>query len=72
MLNLPIFGKKKLLLAFEYATVIADVAHQKEIPVNKELIERAEVMILGEFKSKSASRLATEMIPNVLSVFETN
>lgn len=71
MLNLPIFGKQKLLLSFEYAIIIAQVAKDQGVELTPEIIKRAEDMILNEFPKKSSQRLAVEMLPNVLSIFET-
>ena len=70
MFKLPFFGKKKLLLAFEYAIVIAKTAQDVKLELTKELIEKSEAMILNEFKNKNAERLSVEMIPNILSMFE--
>ncbi len=71
MFKLPfIFGRKKLLLAFEYGVVIADVARKMKVRMTPELIKKAEIMLEGEFTSQSATHLATNMTPNILSAFE--
>ena len=70
MLNLPFYSKKKLILAYEYGVVIADVAKIQNVEMNKELMLKVEKMIVNEFK-KQPERIALEMIPNILSVFET-
>ena len=68
----PIFilGRKKLLLAFEYGVVMAETARQQGVELTPELIEKAERMLEGEFPSTSASRLATNIVPNILTAFE--
>lgn len=64
------FGKKKILLSFEYGVVLSQVAAEQGIELTPEMIERAEDMIIGEFGSQSPTRLSVEMIPNIMSVFE--
>lgn len=71
MFKLPFFfGRKKLLLAFEYGIVLADVARKMKVKMTPELIEKAETMLEGEFTSQTASHLATHMEVNLLSAFE--
>ena len=70
MFNLPFFGRKKLLLAFEYGLTIAETARAQRIPLTPELVAKAEVMIENEARTQNESRFATQMVPNILSVFE--
>lgn len=70
LLNKFLFDKKKTLLALEYGIVFAEVAMEQKIEINLELIEKFEKMIVGEFSTKSPTRLAVDMIPNIMSVFE--
>lgn len=70
MFKLPFFGKKKLLLAFEYSAVLHDSAHELGITITPEIIERAEILVLNEFKNKGKERLALEMIPNIMAILE--
>lgn len=72
MFKLPFYGKKKLLLAFEYGVVISEVAKEKGVDLSAEISNRAEEIICKEFDTKGPERLAIEMIPNILAVFETN
>lgn len=71
-LKLPIYGDKKLRLAFEYGVVLADVAKQQGVEVTPELIARAEEIIVNEFSRRSASKVACEMTVNLLAAFETD
>ncbi len=70
MLRLPFFGRKKLLLAFEYGLTIARTANEMKVELTPELVEKAEIMIENEAKTQTDSRFATQMVPNILSVFE--
>lgn len=70
MLRLPFFGRKKLLLAFEYGLVIAQTAQAQGIELTPEFVKKAEVMLEGEFKSQTPTHLSVNMLPNVMSVFE--
>lgn len=72
MIKLPFFGKKKLLLAFEWGVILADVAREQNTKLTPEIMERAEKIIINEFKSKSPSQLAGHMEVILLSIFETN
>lgn len=66
------FNKQKLLLAFEYGVVLGDVAKQKGVEVTPEMVKRAEHLIEQEFTNNTAERLALDMIPNLLAIFETS
>lgn len=72
MLKLPLFGKKKLLLAFEYGVILADVAKQKGIEVTPELMKRAEIVIENEFRVQTPTTLSVQMVQNLLAIFETD
>lgn len=66
----PIFGRQKLVLAFEYGTVLAHTAYINNVELTPELIEKAEAMILNEFTNGDPTRVAVDMIPNIMSIFE--
>ncbi len=70
MLNLPFFGKQKLLLAFEYGLTIARTAQEMKVDLTPEIVAKAETMIENEARTRTASKMATDMVPNILSVFE--
>jgi len=65
-----LFGKSKVLLAFEYGVILAKTAAQESVSITPNLMEKAEIMITGEFSTKTAEELATDMGPNLFSVFE--
>ncbi len=69
-LKLPIFGRKKLLLAFEYGAAITETAREMKVDITPEFMERAEKMIENEFRTQTPTFLATNIVPNILSVFE--
>lgn len=70
--KLPFFRKKKLLLAFEYGVIMCETARERGIEVTKEMVARAEEMIENEFVNNDVTHCAMQMLPNVLSVFETD
>lgn len=70
MLRLPFFGREKLKLAFEYGMILAKSAQEMKHEITPELMEKAEIMLLGEFQSQTATQLAIDMAPNILSTFE--
>lgn len=61
---------QKILLAFEYGVILSETARKRGVKLTPEIMQRAEVMIAGEFKNNSNTRLAVDMSPNILSVFE--
>lgn len=71
-LGLRIYGKTKLLLAFEYGLVLAETASKQNVELNQELSLRAEDMIENEFSKNDATHCGVQMLPNILSVFETD
>jgi hypothetical protein len=71
MIKIPLHNNKKLLLSFEWGVILADVAKKQNVKLTPEIIERAEKIILQEFQTKSASKLAGEMEVIMLSIFET-
>lgn len=70
MLKLPIFGKQKLLLAFEYAIILSKVAKDNNIELTPEIIKRAEELISKEFRIQTPTRLSTQMEVNLLAILQ--
>ena len=70
MINLPIYSDKKLITAFEYGVVIADVAKEQGIKLTPEIIARMEKIIKNEFRKKDWKRVNLDMIVNILASFE--
>lgn len=65
-----LFGKSKVLLAFEYGVLLSETAQKLDVKITREFMERAEVMIVGEFSTRNAEEIAIDMSPNILSAFE--
>ena len=72
MKYIKLFGKNKLLLAFEYGLILSQVAQKQNIEVTPEITKRAEDMITDSFTTSNSEKIAVDMIPNILSIFETN
>lgn len=66
------FGRKKLLLAFEYGLLFADVAKKQGVELTPELVMKAEMMLENEFSKQTATYLAmpNNMVPNLMAPFE--
>jgi hypothetical protein len=71
MLNLPLYNKKKLLLALEYGIVTSEVAKERGLKLDHNVVVRLEEIIAKEFTKKNYKQVAIEMIPNILASFET-
>lgn len=65
------YNEKQLLLAFEYGLTISETAIIQHIQLTPKMIEDAEKMLLNEADAGEETRLAVQMIPNILSIFET-
>lgn len=65
-----LYSEQELLLSFEYGLVISESAKEMKVEITPDISRKAEIMIVGEFSSKSSQELADQMIPNILSVFE--
>lgn len=64
------YGRKKLLLAFEYGMILAKSAQEMNVEITPELMQKAETMLENEFQTRNATELAVDMAPNILSAFE--
>ncbi len=63
------FGKyteQKAMLAFEFAIVLSDVAHDLKIEMTREIVLRAEDILLLELGNQTAEQFANRM--NVLAI----
>lgn len=67
-----IFGKQKLLMAFEFGINISEVAKEMKIEVTPEMVKRAENILLEECRTNTAKHFACNMISYTLAVFEPN
>ena len=65
-----IFGKKKLLMAFEFGITISEVAKEMKVEVTPEMVYRAEEILLQECRHSTAESFACNMTGYALAVFE--
>lgn len=71
MWKIPLHSNKKLRLAVEYGVILSETAKNRGVELTPEMVKKMEEIVLNEFKNKSATRVAIEMTPNILAVFET-
>jgi hypothetical protein len=64
------FGKKKLLLAFEYALILSQTAKELGIILTPEIAKKMEEIIKKEFPWKTPERLSIDMVVNIMSALE--
>lgn len=69
MIKLPT-GKKALLLAFEFGLILSETAKSRKVKLNKEIVERAEAILIKELKTKGFKKTALNFVPLVLASFE--
>ena len=70
MFKIPLFGKQKLRLAFEYGLTLAHTAHEMKAELTSELVEEAEEALVNEFTNETPTFLAVNMGQTVLSMFK--
>lgn len=70
MISNLFYSKKKLLLSFEFAVVLSDVAKQMNIDMTQDIVMRAEELLLKELGHGSADKFACDMQVFVLAVLE--
>jgi len=70
MFKIPLFGKKKLVTAFEYGLTLAITANDLKIDLSKDTVLKAEEMIINELTTKPYEIVNKDMIPNLLAVLE--
>lgn len=63
------YSIEEIRLAFEYGLTIAITAQELKVDFTPEIVERAEVMIEGEFSRQKPTHLAGNMVPNIMSAF---
>jgi sulfur relay (sulfurtransferase) complex TusBCD TusD component (DsrE family) len=64
------YGKKKAMLAFEFATVLAEAANHLKIPMTREIVKNAEKLIEKELGRESAEHFACNMNVYTLALLE--
>lgn len=64
------YSEKKLLLAFEYGVILADMARTMNKELSKEAVTRLEEIIKKEFTKKNPTRLSVDMVVNILAALE--
>ena len=71
MIRLPIYGRKTLLLAMEFGTILSEVAKQNNVELTREIVARSEKIFLNEINTKGYKKTALGFIPLILAAFET-
>ncbi len=71
MIRLPIYGNKTLRLAFEFGTVLSEVAKDHNVVLTRDIVERAEKVFINEINTKGFEKTALNFVPLILAVFET-
>lgn len=64
------YSKAKALLAFEFAIVLSDVAHELKLEVTPEIVKKAEDLLVEELGRGSSEKFAASMNVYVLAVLE--
>lgn len=72
MKKLPLFNTVQIRLAVEFGTVISETAKKMNVEITPEMMEKAENIIINEFRTRTSQQVATDMVPLILAVFEVN
>ncbi len=68
--SLSNFNKKKALLAFEFGVVLSDVAKDLKVEMTKEIVLRAEELLIKELGNNSPEHFACNMNVYSLAILE--
>ncbi len=69
-LPIPLFGVKKLRLAFEFGVIMSEVAKGMNVSLDSDMVARAEEILVDQSKTKSAGEFAGQMNACALAAFE--
>lgn len=70
MMKIPIYGNKKLIAGFEFGINISETLKENKVEMTKEMVLRAEDILVKELSTKSHRRFVLDSIPNILAVIE--
>lgn len=70
MKNIPIYGKKTLILAFEFALILSETAKERGIKLTPEISTRAEEILLQEINTNGYKKTTYNFVPLVLAALE--
>ena len=59
-----------MIMMMEYGFTLSEVAHERGLPLTKEVIQRLEDILIKELKIKNWKQVCLEMVPNILASFE--
>jgi len=68
--RLPVYGKKTVLLAFEFGLVLSETVGKEGIEVNSEMANKAEKIFLKEIKLNGFRKTALSFTPLLLACLE--
>ena len=66
----PIYGAKTVRVAFEFGTVLSEVAKTNNIEMTGELVMRGEDVFFRELQEQGLQSVASNFTPLILSVLE--
>ena len=68
--RLPVFGKKTVLLSFEFGLVLSETAKDKNIEITPHISAMAEKIFLSELKENGFRKTALNFTPLILACLE--
>lgn len=68
--KINVFSRQKLLLSFEFAIVLSDVAQQLKIEMTRDIVLRAEQLLENEMRHSTAEGFACNMNVYALAVLQ--
>ena len=69
-MKIPIYGNKKLIAAFEMGLNLSETMKNMNQDLTKEIVQRAEDILVKEVSTKSHKRVVLDTIPNLLASIE--
>ena len=69
-LRLPVYGKKTVILAFEFGLVLSRVASQLKVDLNEEMVIKAEATLMVEIRKNGMRKTALNFVPLAMTMLE--
>ena len=70
MNRLPIYGKKTLLLSFEFGLILSQTAKEMNVELTPEIIANGEMILINELRTKGLQKTACNFASLVLAALE--
>ena len=68
--KIPIYGRKTLLISFEFGLILSETAKKMEIKVTPAMTLKAEEVLIKELKINGYKKTALNFVPLIMAILE--